>query len=174
MPDRRTLYAIALALAVLLALGAVAVATNPGLLPIGDYERTTVAVVDADTGETLASVDARVADTFQKRYTGLSDTDSLGPNEGMLFVHDAEERHAYVMREMAFPLDIVFIGADGRITQIHHAELPPEGTSDSELTRYAGRGQYVLEVPYNYTVDRGIEIGDRVEIAGRWGPDEEA
>jgi len=174
MPDRRTVYAVVVALAVLLALALVAVATDPGLLPTGPYERTTVTVVDDATGESLATVDVRVADSLPKRYTGLSDTDSLGPNEGMLFVHDGEARHAYVMREMAFPLDIVFVGADGTITRIHHAELSPEGTADSDLTRYAGRGRYVLEVPYNYTVERGIEPGDRVAIAGRWGPDDGA
>ncbi|MFB6090874.1 MAG: DUF192 domain-containing protein [Halobellus sp.] len=172
MPDRRTFSTLVAVLAVLLALVVVAVATNPGLLPTGEYERTTVTVVDDDTGETLASVSVRIADTAQKRYTGLSETDTLGPNEGMLFVHDAEERHAYVMREMAFPIDIVFVAADGTITRIHHAELPPEGTAGSELTRYTGRGKYVLEVPYNYTVDHGIEAGDRVEIAGRWGPND--
>ncbi|RLM59733.1 DUF192 domain-containing protein [Halobellus sp. Atlit-31R] len=171
MVDRSTLGRLTLALAALLALGVVAVATNPGLLPTGEYERTTVTVVDDATGQTLASVDARVADTGQKRYTGLSDTDSLGPNEGMLFVHDAEDRHAYVMREMAFPIDIVFADANGTITTIHHAALPPDGTSGSELTRYRGRGQYVLEVPYNYTVRHGIEPGDQVRIAGRWGPE---
>mgnify|MGYP002338704089 FL=1 len=173
MVDRSTLGTVALALAALLALGIVAVAMNPGLLPTGEYERTTVTVVDDATDEALASVNVRIADTGQKRYTGLSDTESLGPNEGMLFVHDADEQHAYVMREMAFPLDIVFADANGTITTIHHAELPPEGTSGSDLTRYRGRGQYVLEVPYNYTREHGIEPGDRIRVAGRWGPADE-
>jgi hypothetical protein len=114
-------------------------------------------------------VTVRVADTRSKRYTGLSDTDSLGANEGMLFVHDEEGEYAYVMREMAFPLDIVFVDSEGTITAIHHAQLPPEGTSGGDLTRYRGRGQYVLEVPYNYTVERGIEVGDRLRIDGEWG-----
>jgi uncharacterized membrane protein (UPF0127 family) len=140
-----------------------------GLLPAGDYERTTVTVVGED-GTTLATVDVRVSDTFQKRYTGLSDTDSLGPSEGMLFVHDEEGEYAYVMRDMAFPLDIVFVASDGTITRIHHAPLPPEGTENTELTRYRGRGQYVLEVPYGYTNETGIEVGDSVRIAGEWGP----
>jgi len=172
MPARRTIVTLALAGAVLLAASIVVVASNPGLLPTGEYERTTVTVTDEATGETLAAVNARIADTPPKRYTGLSDTESLGSDEGMLFVHDTEERQAYVMREMAFPLDIVFVGADGTITRIHHAERPPEGTANTELTRYTGRAQYVLEVPYNYTVDHGIDAGDRVAVAGRWGPED--
>ena len=174
MVDRSRLAAVVLAVALLLAIGIVAVASNPGLLPTGEYDRTTVDVVDDESGESLASVTVRVADTQSKRYTGLSETDSLGPNEGMLFVHDEEGEYAYVMREMAFPIDVVFVDSGGTITAVHHAELPSEGTSGSDLTRYRGRGQYVLEVPYNYTVDHGIEVGDRVEIAGEWGPSGES
>ncbi|WP_144902177.1 DUF192 domain-containing protein [Halobellus captivus] len=170
MADRSRLATVILAVAVLLAVGVVAVASNPGLLPTGEYNRTTVTLVDDDTDETLATVTARIADTQSKRYTGLSETDSLGPNEGMLFVHDEAGDYAYVMRDMAFPIDIVFVDSEGTITAIHHAELPPDGTANDDLTRYRGRGQYVLEVPYNYTVERGVEVGDRVRADGEWGP----
>ena len=170
MIDRSRFATVAFAAVAMLAIGAVVVATNPGVIPAGEYDRTTVTAVDADSGEDLATVRVRVADTQSKRYTGLSDTDSLGENEGMLFVHDAEGEYAYVMREMAFPLDIVFVDADGTITRIHHAELPPEGTSGSDLTRYPGRGRYVLEVPYEYTTAHGIETGDRLRIPDPLGP----
>lgn len=169
MPDRRRLAAVALALVVVLVLGGVAVVTSPGLLPVGDYDRTTVAAVDAESGESLSTVQVRVADTRQKRYVGLSETDALGDDEGMLFVHDTEDEYAYVMRGMAFPLDIVFVDADGTVTRIHHAELPTEGTSGSELTRYRGTGKYVLEVQLGYTDEHGIEPGDRVRIPEPWG-----
>ncbi|UIP00777.1 DUF192 domain-containing protein [Halobaculum sp. CBA1158] len=131
----------------------------------GEYDRTTVSVVD-ENGSELGSVDARVADSYEKRYTGLSNTESLGEDEGMLFVHDAEATQAYVMRDMAFRIDIVFVAANGTITRIHHAELPPEGTDEGDLKRYRGLGKYVLEVPYNWTDDAGAETGDRIEIAG--------
>ncbi|QZY00141.1 DUF192 domain-containing protein [Halobaculum rubrum] len=162
MTVRRRVAPALLALLVVLAgcTGTVANVANDG-----EYERTTVTVVDG-SGTELGSVDARVADTFDKRYTGLSDTESLGPDEGMLFVHDTEDRHAYVMRDMAFPIDIVFVAANGTITRIHHAELPPEGTSGSDLARYRGTGKYVLEVPYGWTNDHGVCEGDTVEIAG--------
>ncbi|SHG52141.1 DUF192 domain-containing protein [Halobaculum gomorrense] len=161
MAARRVAPAL-LALLVVLAgcIGTVANVANDG-----EYEHTTVTVVDG-SGTELGSVDARVADTFDKRYTGLSDTESLGPDEGMLFVHDTEGSHAYVMRDMAFPIDIVFVAANGTIARIHHAELPAEGTSGSDLTRYRGTGKYVLEVPYGWTSDHDVCEGDTVEIAG--------
>ena len=173
MVDRSRLVTVVFAVAVVLAVGAVVVASNPTILPTGEYDRTTVTLVDNDTDETLATVSVRVANTRPKRITGLSDTDALGANEGMLFVHDAEDDHAYVMRDMAFPIDIVFVDTAGRITAIHHAELPPERTSNDDLRRYRGRGKYVLEVPYNYTSERGVDVGDRVRIDGEWAVETE-
>ncbi|MFC6975151.1 DUF192 domain-containing protein [Halomicroarcula sp. GCM10025709] len=123
---------------------------------------TTVAVRQSDAGPTLATVEVRIADTTTKRYVGLSETDELGPDEGMLFVHDEADTHAYVMRNMSFPLDIIFVDADGTITTIHHASLPPPG--DETLRRYEGRGKYVLEVNRGWTNRTGVEVGDRVEL----------
>jgi len=148
--------AAGLALIVLVALGVAA--ANPALLITG-YETATVEAVDGDTGETLATVEARVADGFVKQYVGLSATDELGEGEGMLFVHgDAAER-AYVMREMAFPLDIVFVAPNGTVTTIHEAapESPP-------YTRYRGTGRYVLEVPRGWNERHGVEPGDRIVV----------
>ncbi|SFL22155.1 hypothetical protein SAMN04487950_2883 [Halogranum rubrum] len=152
----------AIAAVLLLTAGGVA-AYDLGYLSEDEYERTTVTVVDDPSCETLATVDVRVSDTFEKRYTGLSDTASLGSNEGMLFVHDSEGQRAYVMRDMAFPIDIVFADANGTITAIHHATLEPNA-SEGQLTRYEGTGKYVLEVPYEYTSDHGIEVGDEIRI----------
>ncbi|WP_129114533.1 DUF192 domain-containing protein [Halegenticoccus tardaugens] len=162
MVSRRTLAV--LAAVALLAVAGVGAAYAAGLFSAGEYDRTTVTVVDDEDGTKLATVEVRVADTPQKRYTGLSDTASLDDGEGMLFVHPAEGDHAYVMRDMAFPLDIVFVDADGTITRIHHAPLPSEGTDESDLKRYEGRGKYVLEVPYGYTNRTGVDAGDRVTI----------
>ena len=151
---------------VLLALAAISMG-GLSLLPApdeDDYDRTTVTVID-DGGNELATVDVRVADTFYKRYVGLSETESLGADEGMLFVHDEPGSYAYVMRDMAFPIDIVFIDADGTITSIHHAPVEPDA-GEGELTEYEGYGQYVLEVPYRYTTEAGIEVGHRVRIDG--------
>lgn len=132
--------------------------------PDDGYDRTTVTVVDED-GATLGRVEVRVADTHEKRYLGLSNTSSMAEDEGMLFVYGESGDHAYVMRNMSFPLDIVYVGADGRITSIHHAPVPPEGTPERELERYRGTGRYVLEVNRGWAADHDVEVGDEVRIA---------
>ena len=134
----------------------VAVAATPGVL-IAGYDATTVEAVDGETDESLATVDARLADDTLKRYVGLSSTDELADDEGMLFVHDEPDEYAYVMRNMAFPIDILFVAPDGTVTEIHEAE--PESRP---LTEYRGTGQYVLEVPLGWSDRNGIELGDRL------------
>ena len=149
-----------------------AVLVLSGLVPLplpapNEYDRTTVTVYENETGTRLGQVTVRIADTYSKKYTGLSDTESLGPNEGMVFVYEGEAMRTFVMRDMAFPIDMVFVGGNGTITTIYHAEVPPQGTSESELTRYRGRAKWVLEVNYNWTVEHGVEEGDHVVVGER-------
>lgn len=118
----------------------------------------------AANGTVLANVSAVISDSSAERFTGLSDTESLGPNEGMLFVYEREGHHAYVMRDMDFPLDIIYVAADGTITKIHHAPLPPDNTGEMDLKQYEGDGQYVVEVNYNFTVEHNVSEGDTIEI----------
>ncbi|WP_336000505.1 DUF192 domain-containing protein [Halorientalis halophila] len=159
----KAVYTITAGLLLILAVGvALQFGVLDSTLEPGDYENTTVTVAEAN-GTTLATVDVRIADTDRKRYVGLSQTESLDPGEGMLFVHDGVDTHGYVMRDMAFPLDIIFVAPDGTITRIHHADPEPDASGE-DLTRYEGRGKYVLEVPRGYANETGIEEGDAVEI----------
>jgi len=127
------------------------------------YDQTTVTVLDGDTGDELGTVGVAVADNQSLRYTGLSDTESLPEDRGMLFTYDAERDLTYVMRGMDFAIDIVYVGANGAITRIHHAPEPGPD-EDGNDQRYPGTGRYVLEVTRGWTTDRGVETGDRVEF----------
>ncbi|MXV63422.1 DUF192 domain-containing protein [Natronorubrum sp. JWXQ-INN-674] len=126
-------------------------------------DRAEVRVLDGDTGDELATVEAEVADTRAERYTGLSDHDSLEEGHGMLFVHSSERERTYVMRGMEFDIDIIFIDADGEITTIEHARAPEPGEDGNDL-EYTGQAQWVLEVPRGYANETGMSAGDEVEI----------
>ena len=123
-----------------------------------DYETTEVRVTSS-AGEPLGSVTAAIADTPELRYLGLSDTADLPADRGMLFVYDAVDDRTFVMREMDFGIDIVYADSGGVITEIHHAPAPGPD-EDGEEQQYPGRGQYVLEVAYEWTTDRGVSVGD--------------
>jgi uncharacterized membrane protein (UPF0127 family) len=127
--------------------------------PDPEYDRGTVITYDAN-GTKLAAVEVRIADTRAKRWLGLSATDELPMGDGMLFVHDDEAERTYVMRNMSFGLDIVFLDAAERVTTIHHAR-PPAGSPERT---YTGGAKWVLEVPRGWSNETGLERGDRVAI----------
>ncbi|QCC46438.1 DUF192 domain-containing protein [Halobellus limi] len=125
-----------------------------------DYETTEVEVRTPD-GDPLGSVTAAIADTGELRYLGLSDTEFLPEDRGMLFVYENVGDRTFVMREMDFGIDIVYADADGTITRIHHAPEPAPD-EDGNAQRYPGRGRFVLEVGFHWTTDRGITEGDQL------------
>ncbi|NGM70244.1 DUF192 domain-containing protein [Natronolimnobius sp. AArcel1] len=152
------------ALLVAVAVGFIAFALlQTGLIsPPWSADSGEVRVLDTD-GESKAVVDVEVADTYSERHTGLSDHDSLEDGEGMLFVHASENERTYVMREMDFDIDIIFIDSDHEITSIEHARAP-EPDEDGEDLEHTGDGQYVLEVPRGYANETGMSVGDEVEL----------
>jgi uncharacterized membrane protein (UPF0127 family) len=67
---------------------------------------------------------ADIAATDEQMTRGLSVKDSLDENEAMLFVFDEEAEHIFHMKNMKFPIDIIWIDADKTVVHIEH-NLPP-------------------------------------------------
>ena len=125
-----------------------------------DYPTTTVAA-DTPDGTQRPTVTAAVADDRPERKRGLSATEILRPGWGMLFVFETMANREFYMKDMDFGIDIIYAAAEGRITRIHHAPEPgPDENGAAQ--RYSGHGQYVLEVPYDWTTEHSVEPGDRL------------
>jgi uncharacterized protein len=95
---------------------------------------------------------------------GLSGREHLGASEGMLFMFDHSARFRFWMRNMSFPLDLVWIGADMRIVDISR-NLPPL-PDDAEALFYspAVPAMYVLEVNAHFCDKHDIKFGEAVEF----------
>jgi hypothetical protein len=143
------LLAVAYGLAVSGPLAGVAVDGNPT-----DGANATVTFVD-ENGTQLGQLTGPVADTYSERHTGLSDTDSLGANEGMVFAYETEGSRTFVMREMAFPLDIIFVDGERQVTAIF------EAAADDDRT-FTARARWVIEANRGYAAGNGIGVGDEV------------
>lgn len=127
-----------------------------------DRATATVTVTD-ENGTTLAVVQAEVADTRKERIQGLSGREGLGEDRGMLFVHAGDGERTFVMREMRFALDMVFVAANGTVTGVAHAPAPGP-TEDGEDIQRTGYGKWVLEVPRGYADAHDISRGDQVAV----------
>jgi uncharacterized membrane protein (UPF0127 family) len=157
------LFALAVVALVLTTAVAAGVVPPPAtLFDTGEYERSEVTITN-NCSQVLGTVDVRIADTRQQKIVGLSETPSLQNGSGMLFAYEESGGHTYVMREMDYPLDIVFIGADGRINSIASAPAPGPNEDGNNIQR-TGTGKYVLEVPRGWMDRHGIHAGHRVTI----------
>lgn len=117
-------------------------------------------------GKVVSTVTAETAVTKDEMETGLSEHESLAAGEGMLFFHSESAEQTYVMPDMDFGIDIVFIGADCTVQTIHSAERPASDESGYEPKhQYTGEAKYVLEAPQGYATER-LSEGDTVRFAG--------
>jgi uncharacterized membrane protein (UPF0127 family) len=120
-------------------------------------ESTTLAITSSDG--TRTEVQVEIADDRAEQQRGLMERTELAEDAGMLFVFDREEPRSFWMRNTLIPLSIAYIASDGRIVDIQDMQ-PLDETSHPS----AAPAQYALEVNQGFFAERGIEVGNEVEI----------
>lgn len=104
-----------------------------------------------------------IAERSSTREKGLSGRRALGAGEGMLFVFTERAYHSFWMKDMLFPIDIIWI--DGRsIVDIAPNVPSPDGSSDLPVYRPRAAADFVLEVPAGTAARSSWKIGDGVVI----------
>ncbi len=100
--------------------------------------------------------------TERAQERGLSGRESLEENEGMLFVFSQPiARNFFWMKEMNFPLDMIWFGADKKVVYIKKNATPesyPESFGPNEETKY------VLEVISGFSDKYNLKEGDLLEF----------
>lgn len=83
--------------------------------------------------------DVKIVDTPELLMRGLSGSDPLAKNEGMLFVFDHDGGHSIWMKEMRFSLDIIWISRFGSVVHIErnvHPDTYPRAFTSRKPARY--------------------------------------
>src|SRR3712207_1443980 len=110
---------------------------------------------------------ADISATHEQRTKGLSVKDALAENEAMLFVFDVEAEHRFWMKDMQFPIDIIWISSDKNVVDIEHNLQPcdlgffcssyvPEGDSLYALETVGGfaeKYRVVKGTPVEFDLD---------------------
>jgi len=106
-----------------------------------------------------------VADTFEERERGLMFRDSMEKDNGMLFIHDNEERQAYWMKNTKIPLDILYFSKERKLVSAQE-RVPPCSAGD-RCPPYASEGEalYVLELNAGSVELYKIKAGDEMKIS---------
>ena len=101
-----------------------------------------------------------LARTLEEQVRGLSGRPNLKPGWGMLFVYEHPHPVSIWMKDMRFPLDIVWIRAKRIVKIERHA--PPLSSKGPERI-YTAMADLVLEVPAGFADRKRIRVGDLAE-----------
>jgi hypothetical protein len=104
----------------------------------------------------LGGVDVKlyVANTDEKMSKGLSNVEKLEENEGMIFIYPDEGEREFWMKDMNFPLDILWFNSKSELVHKEENVLP------ESYPQVYGRGieaQYVMEFNAGFVERSGIE-----------------
>lgn len=103
-----------------------------------------------------------LATDLQDRVKGLSGINYMNENEGMLFIFPTTTNTSFWMKDMKFPLDIIYIDQDLKIVEIMENLQPCR----EECKTYTPKlyYKYVLEVNAGQSEVHKFEVGDDVSF----------
>jgi len=114
-------------------------------------------------GNTRKSIAIEIADTESRRVIGMMYRDSLGNDEGMLFIFDQSEMRSFWMKNTRIPLDIIYVDDAYKIVTVVSDAVP---YSERSLPSTAP-ARYVVEVNGGFAARYGIKEGDRIAFSRR-------
>lgn len=109
----------------------------------------------AETAGGERSFSIEIADDNSERAAGLMFRETMDDDHGMLFVFPETREVAFWMKNTPMPLDLIFIGQDGKIRGI----LPGEPFSEAPISP-GEPVRFVLELKRGTAEQTGIKDGD--------------
>lgn len=102
-----------------------------------------------------------VVSTPEERAQGLSGREGFGGVEGMLFVFDRPDYHGIWMKDMQFPIDVIWISESLKVIAISK-RLTPE--SFPRIYEPPSPALYAVETDIGFSETFNITVGDKVEL----------
>lgn len=107
------------------------------------------------------AIQVEVADSKGEREQGLSGRVSMRNDEGILFVFETPGKYGFWMKDMNFPLDIIWINENGLVVDIER-DLSPDSYPKTFINEVDA--SYVLEVNAGLAKEFGLFLGSKVKI----------
>lgn len=107
------------------------------------------------------SIKVDLAVTTEEKMQGLGGRSGLKEDEGMLFVFDKPGQYYFWMKDMNFPIDMIWIGKNNEVVYIKkdaRPELYPESYGSDQDAKY------VLEVSSGFSEKNNLKEGDSAEF----------
>ena len=129
---------------------------GPALAQRVTFPKDTLTVETASGAKHRFNIE--VATSPQQISQGLMFRRQMATDAGMLFIFERPDPATFWMKNTFIPLDMIFIGVDGRILNIAERTIPQTETP----VPASGPTRAVLEVNGGTTSRLGIKPGDRV------------
>jgi len=110
------------------------------------------------------SFEVTVATSQQEREIGLSQTKSLQQDQGMIFLFEKPDYHSFWMKNMKFPIDIIYINGDKIVTIQNDAQPPKENEEISIIYTPTEPSDKVLEIQAGLSKEYNFKNGDKIII----------
>lgn len=108
-------------------------------------------------------VQVEIANTPEELAKGLMDHPSLEAGEGMLFLFPQEQQLSFWMKNVEYPLDVLYID---KYFSIQEILTMSQCTKDPCPVYFSEKpNQYALELPAGFAETRGIAVNDRITFA---------
>ncbi|MCD4704860.1 DUF192 domain-containing protein [bacterium] len=107
------------------------------------------------------SIEVEVVVNVEDRVAGLSNQENLGDDRGMLFVESKKKKHNFWMKDMRFPLDIVYIN-DKEIVEIFK-NVPIKTKGEYTSINPNQKANFILELNAGWCDLHNLKIGDQIE-----------
>jgi uncharacterized protein len=121
--------------------------------PISCYKKGLKIVVRNQSRNTVLADAAEVADTSEKRRTGLLKHERLDPGQG-LWIVPCESVHSFFMK---FAIDLVYLDRNKKVRKVRHRMVP--WRLSACLSAHS-----ILELPAGAVAASGTQKGDQLEI----------
>jgi uncharacterized protein len=104
-----------------------------------------------------------LAKTREQRVLGLKDRNSLEENKGMLFIFEDSDIHGFWMKEMRFPLDMIWVSKDKEIVAIKENAEPCLEDECPTIVPYEN-SLYVLEINAGLIEKYNLTAGNKISF----------
>jgi len=107
--------------------------------------------------------EVELAVSSEEKKQGLMFREKIDNNEGMLFLFDKEGAYSFWMKNVKFPLDIIWIGENKKVVFISK-NTPVCEDENCDSVKPDKKAKYVLELNAGIADQIGLKLGDKAEI----------
>jgi uncharacterized protein len=125
--------------------------------PLSLFKKTPIVTIGNHSFKVVA------VSTQKEQEIGLSKTKSLSPDRGMIFLFKKLDYYLFWMKNMKFPIDIIYINNDKIVTIKNNVQIPKNNTDNLPIYSSTEPADKVLEIQAGLSQKYNFKNGDKLK-----------